>query len=81
MHWRLAGTANTVTFLHINSDDFSTFVQVIAGKKIWEIYRQSLELPLSSVNVFLDEKFLLNEIPNSETYGLEAIVLRPGDFL
>ena len=26
MHWRLAGTANAVTFLHIDSDGYSTFV-------------------------------------------------------
>src|SRR6266704_3641353 len=72
MHWGLAGTANTVTFLHIDSDGFSTFLWVLVGKKIWGIYRQSPELPLSSVNVFLDENFLLDEIPDSETYGLEA---------
>jgi len=81
MRWGLAGTANTVTFLHIDSDGFATFLRIVCGKKIWGIYRQSPELPLSSVNVFLDENFRLDEIPDVGTCGLEAIVLRPGDLL
>lgn len=81
MRWGLAGTANTVTFLHIDSDGFSTFVRILCGKKIWGIYCPSPDLPLSSINVFLDDEFLLDEIHDKGTYGLEAIVLRPGDLL
>jgi hypothetical protein len=80
MRWGLAGTANAINFMHIDSDGFSTFVQVMCGKKVWAIYRESPDLPLSSMNVFLDH-FLLDDIDKNALYGLEAIVLRPGDLL
>ena len=77
----LAGTANAVTFLHIDSDGYSMFVQVICGKKVWGIYRrQPRQLPLSSINLFLDKKFRLDEMLD-QSFGLEAIVLQPGDML
>lgn len=82
MRWGLAGTANAVTFLHIDSDGFATFVQVMCGKKVWGIYRPSTDLPLSFINAFLDDtKFQLDTIPEQATIDLEAVVLRPGDFL
>ena len=81
MHWGLAGTADAVTFLHNDSDGFSTFVGPVCGKKIWGIYREHPELPLSSPDVFLDDNFLLDEVLDSSKFGLEAIVLRPGDLL
>ena len=81
MRWGLAGTANTVTFLHIDSDGFSTFVQVICGKKIWGIYCEAPDLPLFSINTFLDKKFRLDDIVEGAPYGFEALVLRPGDLL
>ena len=81
MRWGLAGTANAVTFLHIDSDGYSTFVRVICGKKVWGIYRrQPRQLPLSSINLFLDKKFRLDEMLD-QSFGLEAIVLQPGDML
>lgn len=81
MRWGLAGTANTITFLHIDSDGYSTFVRAITGKKVWGILREDPKLPLSSIDFFLDENFLLDEILDNSTFGLEAIVLRPGDIL
>jgi hypothetical protein len=81
MHWGLAGTANTVTFAHIDCDGFSTFVQVMVGKKIWGIYREAPELPVCSINTFVDKKFMLDEVVDGANYGFEAIVLRPGDLL
>jgi hypothetical protein len=81
MRWGLAGTANSISFLHIDSDGFSTFVQVITGKKVWGILREDPNIPLSSINLFLDKNFLLDEILDESRFGLEAIVLRPGDIL
>ena len=74
MRWGLAGTANTMTSFHIDSDGFSTFLWVICGKKVWGI-SHAPELPLSSIDVFLDENL------EAATHGIEAIVLRPGDLL
>src|SRR5882672_3476485 len=79
MWWGLAATAHTFTQLHIDSDGFATFVQVMCGLKVWILYRPSPALPLSSTNIFADHNFHLDKIPNDAPFGLEAIALRPGD--
>ena len=82
MRWGLAGTAHAATMFHIDSDGFATFVQAIYGKKLWAIYRPSPTLPLSNPNIFVDsEIFQLDTIPAKAQFGLEAVVLRPGDLL
>jgi hypothetical protein len=81
MRWGLAGTANALTFKHIDSDGLATYVRVITGKKAWGTLQESREHQLSSVDFFLDEKFLLDEIDERSTFGLEVIALRPGDTL
>ena len=81
MRWGLAGTANTMTFMHVDSDGFNSFVKVVYGKKVWMLYRERPELPRSSTNVFLDQRFSLDEINPNAAFDLEAIVLRPGDIL
>ena len=79
MRWGLAGTTDAVTFLHIDSDGFSTFVRVITGKKVWTILRDVPKNPVSSIDFFIDETFSLDDIVNESTFALETIVLRPGD--
>jgi len=82
MRWGLAGTAHTVSMFHIDSDGFATFGQVMCGKKLWAVYRPSPSLPLSDINAFLhSENFQLESIPAKAQFGLEAVVLRPGDSL
>ncbi len=80
--WGLAVTAHTFTSLHVDSDGFSTFVQVMCGKKVWIVYHPSPGLLLWSTNLFTNgEWFQLDKIPKNAQYGLEAMVLRPGDQL
>ncbi len=81
IRWGLAGTAKTMTFLHIDSDGFSTFLSVQCGLKVWGVYRERPEKSLSSIGVFLDEGFCLDEIDDLALFDLEAIVLRPGNLL
>jgi len=82
VRWGLAGTAHAVSTLHIDSDGFATFVQVMCGKKLWAVYRPSPKLPLSNNDAFLlSDFFQLDRIPPKATSGLEAVVLRPGDLL
>jgi hypothetical protein len=82
VRWGLAGTAHAVSMFHIDSDGFATFLQVMDGKKVWAVYRQSPTLPLSNTNVFLrPEFFQLDRIPSKAPFGMEAVVLRPGDVL
>ena len=81
VRWGLAGTANSFTDLHIDSDGFGTFVQVMCGKKVWGICRPTF-YSLSSTEKFLDAGSRLDQ-PLSISTGLnpEAIVLRQGDLL
>ena len=81
MRWGLAGTANTMTFIHIDSDGFNPFLKVVCGKKVWMLYCERPELPCSLTNIFLDLHFSLDEINANAAFDLEAIVLRPGDVL
>jgi hypothetical protein len=82
MRWGLAGTAHAVSMLHMDSDGFATFVQVMCGKKLWSLYRPDPEFPLSNPNALLDSNlFQLDNIPPDAKSGLEAVVLRPGDML
>jgi hypothetical protein len=82
VRWGLAGTAHAVSTLHIDSDGFATFGQVMCGKKLWAVYRPSPTLPLSNINVFIrEDTFELDKIPSKAQFGLEAVVLRPGDLL
>jgi hypothetical protein len=82
VRWGLAGTAHTVSMAHIDSDGFATFVQVMCGKKLWAVYRPSPGLPLWDTDVFVDpDLFQLDNVPEEAPFGLEAVVLRPGDLL
>jgi hypothetical protein len=79
MRWGLAGTAHTVSMFHIDSDGFATFGQVMCGKKLWAIYHPSSTRSLSDINALLHLE--LDEIPPKAQFGLEAVILRPGDLL
>lgn len=82
MRWGLAATAHTFTSLHIDSDGFATFIQIMCGKKVWVVFRPSPDLPLWNTNVFTNGDFFQHDkIPENAQFGLEAIVLRPGDQL
>jgi hypothetical protein len=82
VQWDLAGTAHAVTVLHIDSDGFATFIEVMCGKKLWAVYHPSSTLPLSSTNVFMySDVFQLDQIPRNAPFDLEGVVLRPGDLL
>ncbi len=81
MRWGLAGTANTMTFMHVDSDGFNSFVKVVYGKKVWMLYCERPKLPHSSTNIFLDQRFSLDKINPNAAFDLKAIVLRPDDIL
>lgn len=82
MRWGLAGTAHAVSMLHVDSDGFGTFIQVMCGKKLWAVYRAHPSLPLSSTDVFLSpDCFQLDRVPTHANFGLEGLVLRPGDLM
>ena len=69
------------TFMHIDSDGYNSFVKVLCGKKFWGLYRDMHINRLSSVDVFTHFDFCLDEVLRHSTYGIEGIVLIPGDIL
>jgi hypothetical protein len=82
VRWGLAGTAHAASMFHIDSDGFATFVEVQCGKKLWAVYRPSPTLPLWDTNVFSNSEFFeLDGIPEKAPFGLEGVILRPGDLL
>jgi hypothetical protein len=81
MRWGLAGSANSLTFMHIDSDGYNTFVKVLCGKKLWAFYREGPSQRLSTIDVFTNPEFCLDEVLPESDYGIEAIVLNPGDLL
>lgn len=74
MWWGLAGCANTFTFMHIDNDGYSTFVKVLCGKKLWDFYRDGPTYPLSSIDIFTNPDFCLDEALPQADYGIEAVV-------
>ncbi|KAF8969129.1 hypothetical protein BDZ97DRAFT_1654186 [Flammula alnicola] len=81
MCWGLAGSANTFTFMHVDSDGYNTFLKVLCGKKLWAFYRDGPTYPLSSIDVFTNPDFSLDDVLPQSDYGIEAVVLKAGDFL
>ena len=81
MRWGLAGTANTISFLHLDSDGFNTFLKVLCGLKLWAFYRECETYGLPSIDVFTTKSFLLDDISEDSDFGLEAVVLKRGDFV
>lgn len=80
MRWGLAGTANTFAFTHVDSDGYNTMIKVRCGKKLWAFYRDGRHPP-SSIDAFTNANFSLDEVLPGSDFGIEAIVLREGDFL
>ncbi|KAF9521643.1 hypothetical protein CPB83DRAFT_778366 [Crepidotus variabilis] len=81
MHWGLAGTADTVTFMHVDSDGLSTGIQVMCGSKIWGFYRERPGNVMTSTTPLIHEGFNLDEVVEESDFDLEAIVLKPGTLL
>ena len=81
MRWGLAGSANTFTFMHIDSDRYNTFMKVLCGKKLWAFYHNERPHHLSNINVFTNPEFCLDEVLPQSDYGIEAIVLNPSNLM
>ena len=48
MNWALCGSANSMTFFHINSDGFASQALIVTGGKYWVFYREQEPLSLQS---------------------------------
>ena len=81
MNWSLVGTANTVTFLHIDADGINTGINIKCRKKVWGILKDTSQEHFMSINAFTALRFALDSIDSQSPYQLEAIVLMPNNML
>lgn len=82
IRWGLAATSGALHWFHIDSDGFSTYIDVVTGAKLWIIARPRIAGGLgyddfSRINLFLPGQFDLSD-SSSENWDLEAIFLQPG---
>lgn len=82
LRWGLAATSGALHWYHIDSDGFGTFVDVKTGKKYWMCGRpkhsQGIDSkPFSGISTFINESYDVN-IPSTDRWDIEAVVLTPG---
>lgn len=80
LRWGLAATAGALSWWHIDSDGFGTYVDTRAGLKWWIVARRKghghMFESFSEVDTFFKGKYEIDE-PNQERWDLEAVVLPP----
>ncbi|PPQ76482.1 hypothetical protein CVT24_013199, partial [Panaeolus cyanescens] len=81
MRWALVGTADTLTFCHVDCNGLSTGVQVLCGAKVWFILHKKNSLSAEHIESYIGDHFQLDYMPESSDYDVEAVYLRPGDML
>jgi hypothetical protein len=79
--WGLAATTGALSWLHMDSNGFGTYVDTKAGRKWWIILRRkghghNFE-SYSEVKAFFSGKYQVDE-PNFDEWDLEAVILSPG---
>lgn len=79
--WGLAATAGALTWLHLDSHGFGTYVDTKAGSKWWIVLRRKGDrhrvISCSEPHVFFSGKYEVEE-PDTEEWELEAVVLSAG---
>ena len=78
--WGLAATAGALSWWHLYSNGFGTYVDTKAGLKWWIVAQRkgdghSFET-ISAVDTFCDIRYEVEE-PNEEIWDLEAVILPP----
>lgn len=80
IRWGLAATTGAISWLHLDSNGFSTYVDVRTGSKWWIVLRRKGEShdfeSISDINAFFDGTYDVEE-PNDDKWDLEAVILRP----
>lgn len=78
--WGLCATAGASHTFHIDSDGFGTFVEVLAGVKIWVVLRTSKDSVADFSEFGENERYLKGTLNmnNPDEESCEAVVLTPG---
>jgi hypothetical protein len=78
--WGLASTAGAISWWHIDSNGFGTYVDTKAGLKWWIVARRKGHghgfETISEVDKFCDGEYEVDD-PNAEKWDLEAVILPP----
>lgn len=78
--WGLAATTGALSWWHIDSNGFGTYVDTKAGLKWWIVARRKGHAhrfeTISEMGTFCDKGYEVDE-PNAEKWDLEAVILPP----
>ena len=81
IRWGLAATTGTLSWLHLDSSSFCTYVDTKAGFRWWIILRRKGEVhcfeSISKVEAFFDGLYEV-DCPNNDKWDVEAVLLPPG---
>ena len=79
--WGLAATTSALSWWHIDSEGFGTYIDTKAGLKWWIVaWRKGKEHEFESfseADIFFNRGYELDE-PNLDKWDMEAVVLHPG---
>jgi uncharacterized membrane protein len=81
IRWGLAATAGAVSWWHIDSNGFASYIDAEAGSKWWIVARKKINSGKyfegqSEVDIYLNNFEV--DAPNRDRWALEAVFLAPG---
>jgi hypothetical protein len=80
IRWGIAATTGALSWLHLDSNGFGTYIDTKAGLKWWIVLRRKGDEhrfeSISEVGYFFDGEYREDE-PNEEKWDLEAVLLPP----
>jgi hypothetical protein len=81
IRWGLAATAGALSWIHLDSNGFPTYIDIKAGFKWWIVLRRKGEAhffeSVSDVFGFFEGNYDVDK-PNHDKWDLEAVLLPPG---
>lgn len=80
VQWGIAGHKHSMSYNHIEPDGLLTEITVGLGGKAWGVLRERPGFKKSSIHMYLNKNFSLNEI-NDPKYDFEIMRLKAGDRL
>jgi hypothetical protein len=78
--WGLAATTGAVSFFHLDTNGFATWIDVCAGAKYWILARPKKHHDFAKMTLFTKHSYD-QEGPNEDYWDLEAVLLLPGTHL
>jgi hypothetical protein len=80
LRWGLAATSGAISWWHVDSDGFGSYIDTKAGAKWWIVARRQGRghgfESFGEVMKFFNGSYEVEE-PNDEVWDLEAVILRP----